>query len=176
MNIVKGIEIAMGLSFLGLVLVGFSPQNKNGALDCQPAVNFKGKITSLCQKDPINVEKITIGGDYEGIKIYAVTCSDDLDPVLNSSKLSLRDVKSLNLVDLASDNPIARMRKFKNREYIQIDIEWKNNSSKDSYLIESNSMIICVEKKDKISLKKEIGFKGLVKLEIDGWIDEKMNN
>lgn len=146
------------------ILANFSSQEDGQTPNAVHATNFFGIITPL-QGDPIKVENISISGLFENIPVYAIPANVDTDPSVNTTRLRLTEITSLNTVFDPNGKP--KLLVFKGRDYIEIAVQFKDKTIKH-YIIERSRQIFCYESFDALP-KREFSFEGIKKLLIEGF-------
>lgn len=152
------------LCLLPLILANFSSQQSETGKKGH-AINIYGKVTTRDPLTTINIEDISISGEYENISVYPKPAEKDTDPTKNRSTLNLLDDRTIVPQVNAGKSPIAYT--FKNREYIEITV-LRKNKKKENYLIERDKQLFCHETTDS-KPKRMIVLEAIKKLDISGF-------
>ncbi len=127
----------------------------------KPSINFFGKLSDTSGQS-YSVEYITIGGMFKQIPVFSKPNKLELDPSDNTSKLDLSEIISIEAV---GDQEL----KFNNRSYIEIKVTSNDTQkSEHNYIIDSSKRIRCAESNEAGPIEKDISFRALVKISIDG--------
>lgn len=162
------------LVILGLILANFTSEQKETSTNDYHAINIWGKITTV-QNQTYDVENISISGAYEDIWFYAKPTKKNVDPSTNRTPINLVDIKLIMPIISPDKSPVAYV--YKNREYIEIELEWKLSKKRDKFIIERDKRVNCYESV-KPKQKKDIALEAVAKLEIRGYHyrDDKARN
>jgi hypothetical protein len=134
----------------------------------KPAINFKGTITRQHDETIYPVENITISGLYQKIPVYTLPDNKDIDP---AEDITFIDLNEINQIYPTKPNPHDGIHSFKNRDYIEITIAWKDSKkSTENFIIEISRKIFCDRINEAGPLEKELSFASLKNLTITGYI------
>lgn len=155
--------ISSGLLIILLIIVAnFSKQSDE--TQSEQSINFRGTLVPIYGSS-YAIDNISISGLTSNIRVYAKPSSGEMDPEANATIFNLKKINSITR-NIKQDAP--NILKYKNREYIEIIINWKNSGKKnDAYLIERSRHILCCEKIP-ARPKKEIAFEAIQRLVITG--------
>lgn len=150
---------------LGLLCIntGFQSTTKKET----PSINAWGSV------DNENAENITISGLYEDIPVYEKPLQPETAPTANVAHVRFDDIKRIQ-----NKRGKEGISKYQNREYIEIEIEFKNGKT-HSYLVErarkiyydipfSDPNIKSLEKEVLFEAIREMGIKGIKQRPRDG--------
>lgn len=136
----------------------------------KPARNFYGQLITA-QGKTYDVENITIGGRHTQIPFYTEPLDPQTDPSIDTSYVDLDEVQRIYPTQ---EKPRDGVKKFKNREYIQLTIVYKGAEKKeDHFIIENWHKVLCDVANDGNSVEKKIAFEGIKNLSIEGSKENK---
>lgn len=148
-----------------IICVNFSTNQSTGGED-KPPINYTGKLVST-DGTTNDIENITVSGLYKDIPVYEVPNQPDKNPALNTTYMNLDAVEKIRPI---SNNPHESVKKFNNRDYVEIIITMKTlpgaTGSKDQhFLVDSTRRIFCdVIGSAGINFKKEVAFEAISSL------------
>lgn len=169
MTVLSKKQFGKKLFFFGLIsltglLRGFSSQDDTSSTRPTHALQFFGTIATA-NGETIKVENISISGLIEGIPVYAIPVAPDVDPATNTTRLRLADTGTITTT---YEQNKAIIRTFRGREYVEIQVEFKDKTVKP-YIIERSRQIFCYESFD-MRPKREFSFEAVKKCIIEGSI------
>lgn len=138
----------------------------------KPPINFTG-ILVLPDGTVYDFENLTLSGLLNGIAVYGIPASPDEKPTLNITRINLDAIEKIAPI---STNPHESIKKFDNRDYVEILITIKHAPGApvvpQHFLVETSRRIFC----DVIgagggiaNFKKEIAFEAIAELTITGF-------
>lgn len=175
----KRIAVFCMLILLAFIVANFSSQSESPTNKDLHSINIWGKVTTI-QDEAYDIENISLSGQYEDITVYAKPISKNTDPSNNKTPLNLIDIRTLKPIIEQGKSPVAYV--YKNREYIEISIDWKQKRSskrakEQRFIIERDKRLICYVTAEP-KQKKDIALEAISKLEIKGYYhrDDKGNS
>lgn len=152
---------ALGAVFL---CANWSTQSTGG--DEKPALDYSGEVTTDGAMN--SVKNVTISGLIKDIPVYYVPKDQSENPTTNTTFISLDSIESIEPI---STIPQQNVRRFNNRDFVEIKITFKNAAPDKKiihFLVDRPRRIICEIVVGDSRLKKEILFEALGKLTIIG--------
>jgi hypothetical protein len=132
----------------------------------KPRINFKGEIIRPNNK-VYEVENITISGLYQQIPLYAVPENKMSDPSEDTTFIELSEISELYP---AKANAREALHTFKDRDYIEITVVWKDSKkTTENYIIEATRKILCDTISEAGPIERELSFFALKKLILKGY-------
>lgn len=154
--------------FAFVLCANFSTNQSENTND-RPDVNVTGKLTT--EGNTNSVENITFSGLYKNIPFYSVPVSPAQKPTLNTTYIGLDAIEKIRPV---SENPHESIKKFDNREYVEIIITLKHVPgapvTEHHFLVETTRRIFCdvIGMNGIANLKKEVAIEAISSLTITG--------
>ncbi|MGC2310077.1 MAG: hypothetical protein WA432_00445 [Candidatus Babeliaceae bacterium] len=153
-------------SIVLLILFCIQAGRQSADIQEKPRINFKGQIMRANNK-VYEVENITISGLYQQIPVYAVPEDQDTDPAEDTTFLDLAEIAQIFPTKM---NPREGIHTFKNKEYIEITVVWKDSKkTTDNFIIELTRKILCDTLSEAGQISRQLEFTGLKKLKITGY-------
>lgn len=153
-----------------LVLCANFSSNQSVRGEEAPPINYTGVLIS---NDGIQntYENLTISGLIKDIPVYNIPNTPDGKPTLNTTYVRLNEIERIRTI---SSDPRENIRKFDNRDYVEIIITFKTGPTaaltEQHFLIESTRRIFCdVITATGIVLKKEIAIEAISSLTIESF-------
>ncbi len=163
MNRTKRITLA-GCSLV--LLANFSSQDSTTAGGSKPRVNIYGSVTDTSEKT-FKAENITLERMYKQIPVYQLVpknATEQYDPTVNITRLDLSEIRKITF------DPNQHPQKYNNRDYHVMTVYSRDtNATTNDYLIESDKKLICDEVNNAGPIEKEIKFKAVKEIMIEGY-------
>ncbi len=149
-----------------LLLANFSAQDTTTSGGLKPAVNFYGTVTDTSDKT-FKALNITLERMYKQIPAYQIApknATESYDPAINITRLDLSEISKIVFPE--NQKP----QKYNNREYLVVKVYSRdNNKTENEYLAEADKKLICDEANDAGPIEKEIKFKAVREIVIEGY-------
>lgn len=144
----------------------FSSQDSTTSGGVKPTVNFYGPITDTSNKT-FNSINITLERMYKQIPVYQEPpkgSPESYDPTINITRLDLSEIKKIEF----PENQM--IQKYRNRDYLMMSV-YSNDAkqTQNNYIIEADKKLICDEKNDAGPIEKEIKFRAVRTITIEGF-------
>ncbi len=149
-----------------LLLANFSGQDSTTSGGVKPAVNFYGTVTDTSDKT-FKAANITLERMYKQIPAYQLTpknATESYDPTINMTRLDLSEINKIAFPE--NQKP----QKYSNREYLIVKVYSRDTKqTENEYLLEADKKLICDEINDAGPIEKEIKFRAVREIVIDGY-------
>ena len=144
----------------------FSSQDSTTSGGVKPTVNFYGPITDTSNKT-FNAINITLERIYKQIPVYQeppTGSAESYDPTVNITRLDLSEIKKIEFPENQ------KVQKYRNRDYLIMHV-YSNDTkqTQNSYIIEADKKLICDEQNDAGPIEKEIKFRAVKTIIINGF-------
>lgn len=147
-----------------ILLANFSSQDSTSG-GTKPNVNVYGSVTDTSEKS-FEAENITLERMYKQIPVYQLVpknATEKYDPTANITRLDLSEIHQITF------DPNQHPQKYNNREYVVMTVFSKDaQKTKNDYLVEADKKLICDEVNSAGPIEKEIKFKAVKEIIIDG--------